>query len=181
MKNHGPWKIKSSEVKYENPWLSVREDQVIQPDGTDGIYGVVTVKNGSRILPIDDHGNAYLAQQFHYGWGDMTIAAIAGAIDGDETPPVAAKRELEEELGIQATEWISLGMVAGLPTYMHHEENLFIARGLTFITPQEDKNETIKVLKMPVAEAVAMVMDGRVINAQSCALILKAAKYLGKI
>ena len=62
MEKNGPWTIKNSEIKYKNPWLEVREDQVIQPDGTDGIFGVITfARNGAHILPVDSEGYVYLA------------------------------------------------------------------------------------------------------------------------
>jgi hypothetical protein len=57
----GPWTVKSTETKYKNPWIEVREDKVIRPDGKDGICGVVTMKSGVSVLPYDTEGNVYLA------------------------------------------------------------------------------------------------------------------------
>ena len=51
-KKNGPWIIKASEQKYKNPWLEVVEDQVVRPDGTEGIYGGVKIKEGISVLPI---------------------------------------------------------------------------------------------------------------------------------
>lgn len=181
MEQRGPWKVKSSEVKYKNPWMEVREDQVIRPDGTDSIYGVIIPKPGSRILPIDTDGYVYLVDEFHYGYGAVTREAIAGGTEAGEEPLMTAQRELKEEVGMLAKEWVSLGMVAGLTTYMHHEENLFLARGLSFVDVKKDANEQMKLFKFSFDEVLAMVADGRIINAQTICLILKAAMYLGKL
>ncbi len=41
MTDKNPWKILSTREIYSNPWITVREDQVLTPGGTPGIYGVV--------------------------------------------------------------------------------------------------------------------------------------------
>jgi len=73
MNNNGPWKIKSSEEKYKNPWINVREDQVIGPDNKDGIFGIVEMVNGVSILPIDEDGFVYLTKEFHYAIKKATL------------------------------------------------------------------------------------------------------------
>jgi 8-oxo-dGTP pyrophosphatase MutT (NUDIX family) len=181
MKQHGPWKIKSSEVKYKNPWIEVRQDEVIRPDGGDGMFGTVKVKNGASVLALDADGYVYLVKQFQYGFGIETIEVVSGGMDGIENSIVAAKRELEEEVGIIAGEWIDLGMAMALPTYTHHEQRLYLARDITHVKAHHDDTETIILEKVEFDEAVRMVMDGRIIDAYSCVLILKAAKYLGKL
>src|ERR671938_503529 len=64
-----PWQTLATRVVYDNPWISVREDQVIRPDGAPGIYGVVHFKNiAVGILPVAD-GHAYLVGQYRYTLG----------------------------------------------------------------------------------------------------------------
>ena len=92
MKTNGPWKIKDSQVKYKNPWISVREDQVIRPDGKDGIFGVVEMVAGASVLPLDDDGFVYLTKEFHYAIEQDSVEVVSGAIDEGETALEAAKR-----------------------------------------------------------------------------------------
>ena len=52
---------------YDNPWIAVREDQVIRPDGDPGIYGVVHFKNRAiGVLPVEDDGSIWLVGQHRY-------------------------------------------------------------------------------------------------------------------
>jgi len=181
MKQHGPWKIKSSEVKYKNPWMEVREDQVIRPDGKDGIYGTISVLSGSSVLPIDEEGNVYLSQEFHYGVGQETIEVVAGGLDKDESPLDCAKRELEEEAGISATDFVDLGRIVSYTSYMDASVYLYLARNLSFKEVSRQEALNIKLIKISLEKALMMVMNGEIFHTGSCVLILKAAKYLGKL
>lgn len=178
MKPHGPWKIKKRQVKYKNPWVKVYEDQVLRPDGKEGTHVFFDLKKGSAVLPIDEEGNVYLTKEFHYGVGRETIEVVAGGLESGETPLQTAKRELQEELGISAKEWIDLGRVYRFTTYMDNPSWLFLARKLTLTKQKLDASETVKVMKVKFEEALQMVMDGRIDNSMSVILILKAARYL---
>ncbi len=181
MKQHGPWKIRSSETKYKNPWIEVREDQVIQPNGKPGIFGTLIIKAGVCILPLDDKGFVYLTKEFHYAVGHTTIEVVSGGIDKGENSLHAAKRELEEELGIRAEEWIDLGRIDPFTSYINSPEYLYIARKLAFIEASPEEVEIIEMLKISFDDALNMVMKSEITHGGSCALILKAARYLGKL
>ncbi len=101
----GPWRVKSSKVVYQNPWIKVTEDQVIRPDGKPGIFGVVEQKHGVCVVPIDNVGNVYLIKEYKYAIGRISTEIVAGGVDQDETLLQAAKRELKEEAGIIAKKW----------------------------------------------------------------------------
>jgi 8-oxo-dGTP pyrophosphatase MutT (NUDIX family) len=181
MKDHGPWKIKSSEVKYKSPWMEVREDAVITPDGKDGAYGSVIFSDGASALPIDDEGYVYLAEMFRYAIGHVSIEVPGGIVDPGEEPLQAAARELKEELGITANEFIPLGYMDPFTGSVKSGAHLFLARGLTTGLAEQEGDEQIKILKVKFEGAVQMVMDSKITHGQSCVLILKAAKYLGKL
>lgn len=175
---HGLWTIKERQLKYSNPWVKVYEDQVIRPDGKEGSHVFFDLKKGSAVLPIDEEGYVYLTKEFHYGVGRETIEVVAGGLEPGETPLQTAKRELREELGITAKEWIDLGRVYRFTTYMDNPSWLFLAKKLTFARPELDASETVKVVKVKFEEALQMVMDGRIDNSMSVILMLKAARYL---
>ena len=103
---HNPWQVLSSAVQYENPWISVREDQVLNPAGGPGIYGVVSMKNKAiGIIPVDAGGYTWLVGQYRYPLSEYSWEIPMGggpvALDVLES----AQRELREETGFTARRW----------------------------------------------------------------------------
>lgn len=178
MKTNGPWKIKESEEKYKNPWMKVREDKVIRPDGKEGIWGIVEMLDGVCILPIDNDGYVYLISQFRYTLEKNSIEAAGGSLNEGEKILETAKRELKEEAGIMADEWIYLGTIYPFTTAIKSSATLYLARKLQFVESAPEGAEQIKVLKVKLGEALKMVMDNRIDHGPSCVLILKADAYL---
>lgn len=177
----GPWTVVDTKDVYSNPWIKVREDKVIRPDGKDGIFGVVSMKAGVSVLPIDDKNNVYLTKEYHYAVEDEKIEVMSGGIDGNENKIEAAKRELKEELGIEAQEWIDMGMIDPFTTVVNSPNYLYLAKNLTFFMANLEGTENIKVLKIPFNEAFEMVEQGLITHGASVALLLKAKNYLSKI
>ena len=104
-----PWRVLGSRPVYENPWISVREDEVVRPDGNLGIYGVVHYKNTAvGVLPVED-GHVYLVGQYRYPLERYSWEIPEGGCPEDEDPLQAARRELKEETGLEATRWEKLG------------------------------------------------------------------------
>jgi|SRR3989344_3800724 len=177
-KKNGPWVIKDTIPKYKNPWIEVNEDQVIRPDGKPGIFGIVKMVDGISVLPLDENGFVYLTEEFRYAIGKDSIEAASGGIDDGEKPLDAAKRELEEELGILADEWIDLGVVNPFTSVAHSPAYLFLAKKLKFSETNHEGTEIIKIKKMKIEEAINLVLDSKITHGPTCVLILKAKSYL---
>lgn len=174
----GSWVVTNSKIVYKNPWISVIEDEVVRPDGKKGIFGVVKMKSGISVLPIDDDGNVYLTREYHYAVEKVTIEAVSGGIDNDEDQRSAAIRELMEELGITATELVDLGIIFPLTSLVEITNHLFLAKGLTFSESKPEGTEVITSVKVSLNEAVGWVYDGTICDGTTVALILKAKNYL---
>lgn len=174
----GEWTVLGSTVQYRNPWITVREDRVIQPDGQEGAFGVAEMKPGVSVLPVDDDGTVYLVRVYRYTLDRHCLETLAGGIEDDEDPEETARRELREEAGIEAAELIDLGVVDQLTEVVISPDRLFLARGLTFRKPDREETEEIERVAVPLDQAVAWAYDGTISHAASVVLILKAAHLL---
>jgi ADP-ribose pyrophosphatase len=179
MRQHGPWKVKKHVLKYKNPWIAVHEDQVIRPDGKPGIYGTVRFLPGISVVVLDDKDCVYLVELFQYALGRKSIETVSGGMDKGETPLQTAKRELKEELGMEAKEWADLGVIhmytsiiSGAP------QHLFLARKLKKTRMKREGTEVLKPIKVKLSQAVGWVLESKIVDAQSSMAILKANEYL---
>jgi len=171
---HGPWTIQETSCKYEDSFINVRKDQVLRPDGQTGSYATVTMKPGVAVLPIDSNGIVYLTQQFRYALGKESIEVVSGGLEEQELPLESAKRELQEELGIEADEWTNLGSFDLDTSIINCPVHLFLAKHLNFIETDQEGTETIETVKVSLNAAIQMVMESAITHSPSCVLILKA-------
>ena len=103
--NHNPWKVLQEKEVYENKWISLTEYDVLNPSGGKGIYGKIHFKQlAIGIVPLDEKLNTYLIGQYRFTIDQYTWEIPAGGGPFEEDPIEAAKRELLEEAGLQATE-----------------------------------------------------------------------------
>ncbi len=170
---HGPWGIVQRNEIYEDPWMNVRMDNVIRPDGLPGTYSTVRIKPGVCVIPIDANGIVYLTKEFHYAVGRDTIEGISGGIESGEDASLAAARELQEEVGIIADRIHSLGIVDPLTAALNSPTALFMATELRFVPPSPEATEHIERIELPWTEAVRMVLDSEITHGPTCVAILK--------
>lgn len=174
----GLWLVEESVQKYKNAWLELSEDKVVRPDGKAGTFATVRMRPGVSVLAMNDEGYVYLTSEYRYAVERESIEVVSGGIDEDEPPPVAARRELREELGIEAAQWIDLGLVDPFTSAIHSPTTLFLARQLSLVEPEPEGTEDIRVLKVHLSEAVRMVMESEITHGPSCVLILKTYHFL---
>ena len=175
----GEWTKLGSTVLYTNPWITVRGDRVIQPDGEEGTFGVVEMIPGVSVLPVDDDGTVYLVRVYRYTLDRESIETIAGGIEGAESAEETARRELREEAGIEAEELIALGVVDQLTEVVVSADHLFLARKLSFVKPEREETEQLACVAVPLEQAMAWALDGTIAHAASASLIFKAVHLLG--
>lgn len=178
-RREGPLKLLSSRQIYKNPWIRVREDKVIHPDGKRGIFGVVEVNKGVTVVPIDRRGYCYLLKEYAYALGRTVIVSAGGGIDEGETPLQAAKRELLEEAGLESSRWFYLGKVHYFPGLLNAPEHLFLALEVRRKYYKSHKDDTILgEIRVPFSRAIKMVYDGKIYGAERGMAILLAHQYL---
>lgn len=170
------WNRLGRKAVYDNPWMTVFEDRVVNPGGGENDYGVVHFKTKALgIVPLDDDGNTWLVGQDRYTLGEYSWEIPMGGGLLDEDPLEAAKRELREETGLIAQDWSEL-MKLHLSNSITDEAGIvFVAKGLTQGETAFEESEQLDVRKLPFSEAVAMVRRGEITDVVSVATILRLA------
>ncbi len=175
-----PWKTNKTISIYENPWIKVEENQVINPAGNNGIYGVIRFKNRAMaIIPIDKDGNTWLIGQFRYSLNEYSweIPMGGGLIGSDFLE--SAKRELKEETGLTAGKWTEILKIHTSNSVTDEEGLVYLAEDLVAGETEFEETEILQVKKLPFKEALEMAMSGEITDGISIAGILKAARLLG--
>lgn len=176
----GPFFELRRTVKYSNRWITVEEATVKRPDGTPGLFGVICAGPGVVVLAIDSETNVLLVEEYRYALDRVFTELVCGGIEQGETPLKAARRELTEETGFSAHRLTLIGAVHPAPSLIATTTYLVLAEEIepkpgaaTLPDP-----EIIKVVRIPLNDAVKLVLDGTITHAASCVLILRAATIL---
>lgn len=175
-----PWQTLNSSVRYENPWLSIRHEEVITPAGTPGIYGVVSFKNKAvGVIPLDAEGNTYLVGQYRYALNEYTWEIPEGGSPLGTDPLESARRELKEETGLEAQTWTKIARIHTSNSATDEEGFLYIAEDLVQGEHAPEETEDLRIWKLPLAEAVAMVMRSQITDSLSVSGLLMVARLRG--
>jgi ADP-ribose pyrophosphatase len=177
-RKHGPWTINATHRKFKSDLIELNEDEVTKPDGSHGTYATVSILDGVAVLAVGDDGTAYFIKEFRYALGRENVEVVAGGVEDGEEMIDAARRELREELGIEAKEFVELGAVEYATSILKSASTLFLARGLTFTEKDEDASEIIETVKMPLEEAVSRSLGGDFVHATTALLVLRANAHL---
>ncbi|WP_461535698.1 NUDIX domain-containing protein [Spongorhabdus nitratireducens] len=175
----GPWKRLNSRIAYENPWIQVRHEEVITPGGTEGIYGVVSMKGRAvGIIPLDEQNNTWLVRQFRYTINEPTWEIPKGSAEPKESRKQGAIRELKEETGLVAGQLQTLMHIHTSISCTDEATEIFIARNLGLGKPEPDDTEDITVHKLPLKQAIQMALSGEITDSISIAALLKLSSLI---
>lgn len=176
------WTVSSSRIAYENPWIKVVEDQVIGPDGTPGLYGVVEVRNPAVFIVAVNDADEVLLETVDRHTVGLSLEVPAGGSDG-ENLLVAAQRELYEETGVVAQRWQAIGIMNALNGVCRAPEHVYLAQGLTRAADGPDTAaEGIQgITWVPWPEVLRKVVSGEINDGETIGALMYAAIALGKI
>jgi ADP-ribose pyrophosphatase len=157
----------SSREVYRNPWLTVREDQILRSNGEPGIYGVIDKEDSAIIIPLDlDRGEAriWLVEQFRYTIQERCLELPQGGWETSGVDPEElARGELKEELGLHAAQMIYLGSLWIAYGFAKQKQHVFLAMGLTPTETDPDPEEHDLVAhSATISEFEEMMLDGTI-------------------
>jgi ADP-ribose pyrophosphatase len=162
----------TGEEVYSGKLLRVRRDVVRLPDGHETVREYIRHPGAVAIVALFDDGRVLLERQFRYPHRREFIEIPAGKLDQGEAHLDTAKRELEEETGYVASDWRRLGVIHNAIAYSDEGIELWLAKGLERREQKLEAGEFLEVFTLPLAEAQAMVRDGRITDAKTVAGLL---------
>jgi ADP-ribose pyrophosphatase len=167
-----PWQTISSKQTYDNPWISVREDQVVDPSGKPGIYGVMSPKNlALGVLPIFEDGSTVLVGQYRYALDRYSWEMPEGGGKIGTDPAAAIARELAEETGYRAGGWQLLHEMALSNSVTDEWVMTWLAWDLTAGEAEPESTEDLSVWRLPFDELLGLVLDGSVFDSMTVAAV----------
>ena len=175
-----PWTTVSSKQVYNNHWITVSEAEVINPGGGRGIYGKVSFKNFAiGIIPLDDENNTWLVGQYRYPVDEYSWEIPMGGGPLEDDILASAKKELSEETGLIASDWENIMKIHTSNSVTDEIGYVFVARELTYnINSLEETESDLVMKKLPFAEVLNMVMEGKITDSLSVGGLLKLGRIL---
>jgi len=167
-----PYQRVSKRELYRNPWLAVEVHEIVHPTGAPGEHLLVLSGRASAVLVVEDD-SFILASQPRFGARAHFVEVVKGGADEGETAFDCAKRELREELGLEASDWTPLGRTYEIPSIMDEPVELFLASGLTRVATEQEHVEDIRPVHMPIEDAYRAALDGRIDDAVTLVALLR--------
>ena len=173
-KNLNEIMVQSEEI-FDGQVLHLFKDTVELPNGKNATRETIRHIGAVAIVPMTEDGKVIVERQFRYPLNCVITEIPAGKLDcKTENRLVAAKRELEEETGLVADEWIELGDYIPAAAYCDEVITMYLAKGLHKGVRNLDEDEFLNIQEVDLAELVADVMQGKIRDGKTQVALLKA-------
>jgi len=164
----------STETIASGGMLTVKRDKVILPNGHQSQREYVLHPGAVVVVPLLANGNVVLEHQFRYPLHQVFIELPAGKIDPQEDVLTTGQRELLEETGYTAKEWIKLGLQHPCIGYSNEVIHIYMARDLTLGQHQRDDDESLEVFELSLEKCMAMILNGEITDGKTIVAMLFA-------
>lgn len=171
----GPWTVHTSTEVFRNPWISLTDHTVRQPDGSPGQYGVVSFANiAVGVLPIDQDGHVHLVGQHRFPSNTYSWELPEGGSPIGADPLDGAKRELAEETGFSATNWAPLASFDLSNSVTDERSECFLAWDLQAGEASPEPSEDLEIARVPFAVLHERVLAGDIRDSLTIIMTLTA-------
>ncbi len=171
-------KVHNTKELYRGKIFSFVTEDVTLPNDSRTELAFIRHSGSAAVVPLLDDKTVIMELQYRYAVRDYLFEIPAGTMAPGESALACAKRELQEETGYMADEFIELGNVHILPAYSDEKIHVYLARGLTPSEQNLDRDEIIKVVTHPLDQALEMINAGRITDALTVLSLQRAWFYL---
>ena len=168
----------SSETKYDGVIVKIRLDEAQLSNGAIVKRELSEHPGGVGVLAVDESNNCRLVRQFRYAVGKTWLEIPAGKLEPGEDHLECAKRELSEETGCTATEYIDLGKYILSPGYSTELLHIYLARGLSSGEAHPDENELLNAVTVPYDELHNQALNNEIEDIKTAMAVLRARVYI---
>ena len=168
----------SSELVLEGGMMRVKRDQVRLPSGNQSQREFILHPGAVLIVPLLDNGNLLLERQFRYPLDRVFVELPAGKIDAGEDILLTGQRELLEETGYVAQEWVYLGLQHPCIGYSDEVIYMFIAKGLKAGEAHCDEDEALELFEASLDDCLQMIATQQITDAKTILALMYLEKHL---
>ncbi len=162
----------SSELAFNGHLLHLYVDKVKLPNGRESTRECIKHQGAVGILPVTEDGKMVFVKQYRYATGSVLYEIPAGKLEKGEDPLTCAKRELSEETGFTASQWIPLTSIVTTPGFTNETIHLYLAKGLTIGKQHPDPDEFLNVVTLPENEVEKMTLTGDIFDSKTLSALL---------
>ncbi|MCP4426275.1 MAG: NUDIX hydrolase [Chloroflexi bacterium] len=181
MKNNSPYKTISSRIAWSCPWYSVRQDEIITPDGRPGVYNTIAKSDAVWIVPVTPNGQIVMIHNYRYTVDDWCWEVPAGGVKPGQTLEEAAREELLEEVGGTAVALQKFGQFYSANGICNEMGHYYLATGVTLGATNHESTEVMEVRLIPIDEALRMARAGEISDGTAVLALLLCESKLREI
>jgi len=178
-----PWQVTSTDPVADCRVFQVRREDCRHPGtGREAGFFILGAPDWINVVAVTPQDELVLVRQYRHGIKDFTLEIPGGMVDPGETPLEAARRELREESGYEAAEWVDLGFVEPNPAILENRCHTFLARDAVKVAePSPDGNEEFEQVRRPVSEMFSLVRDGSIRHSLVICAFHAYALHVGRL
>lgn len=168
----------NSEEIFRGHFMKVYRDSVKLPDGKTATREYIKHSGAVAILAVDNDNNLIMERQYRHPVGKIMLEIPAGKLDQNEEPLSCGRRELVEETGYVAKEWILLGECLPCIGYSNERIVYYYAKDISYTEQQLDEGEFLEVVKIPLSEIYNLAFSGQIADSKTLSGLMLLYGYL---